>query len=668
MCIAGIVHREPTRPPQTPIESFTIPSHFQLGRAMRYPPHILDEIRARLSVSDVVARKVALKKKGREFSGLSPFKSEKTPSFFVNDQKGFYHCFASGEHGDIFTFLMKTEGLSFPEAVEKLASESGVDLPKSRPERPEVRDERERLYALMEAATRFYELQLKQSHARDARQYLTQRGLSQATIANFRIGYAPNNRNATGEHLKSQGFTVPEIVKAGMYIAGTDIPAPYDRFRNRITFPICDARGHVIAFGGRALDPKQPAKYLNSPETALFHKGRLLFNAHRARTPAHQANELVVAEGYMDVIALAQAGFEHAVAPLGTALTADQMQLLWRMCPEPTLCFDGDSAGQRAAHRAIDTVLPLLKPGHSMNFAFLPKGMDPDDLVREQGPGAMRRTLAACQSLADVLWQREWQAGDWSTPERRAMLEKRLKTLIAQIADSDVQNHYQRIIGDRLREAWRPQYRRASTDRGRRSRDAMQPWRHGQLRHNSNNRKPGFDGASALHSESLRHSRLVNADTATPAYRETLLIRTVINHPWLLEDAAEDLAQLNFTTPALQQLAHALLEAVADDIALDRAALRTHLNGLGLDVSIEKLERGASHKCDGFAEPDAERITVEDGWHHTLALHKQYLLREQLAEAEREYSASLDEHAMARILELQRLIAHSSQQHFRSPE
>ncbi len=423
---------------------------------MRYPPHILDEIRARLNVSDVVGRTVALKKKGREYAGLSPFKSEKTPSFFVNDQKGFYHCFASGEHGDIFTFLMKTEGLAFPEAVERLAEEAGVELPKRQAADPERETERDRLLALHEATATFFSKSLTSGPARHARDYLERRGVTRDTIDTFGLGFAPNSRTALTKHLEGRGFKPGELVKAGVQIAGEDIREPYDRFRNRIMFPIGDARGRIVAFGGRALDADQPAKYLNSPETPIFHKGHLLFNAHRARQAAHDAGDLLVVEGYMDVIALAQAGLPHAVAPLGTALTGEQISTLWRMCPEPTLCFDGDEAGRRAAYRAIDTALPLLKAGYSLHFAFLPKGLDPDDLVRTEGPDAMNEVLEKRHALVDTLWQREWDAADWSTPERRAKLENQLRTLVRAIQDPGVRNHYGRIIAEKLRTCWEP--------------------------------------------------------------------------------------------------------------------------------------------------------------------------------------------------------------------
>ncbi|MEO0729636.1 MAG: DNA primase, partial [Pseudomonadota bacterium] len=383
---------------------------------MRFDPHKLDEIRARLPVSAVVGRRVSLKKKGREFAGLSPFKTEKTPSFFVNDQKGFYHCFASGEHGDIFTFLMKMEGLSFPEAVERLADEAGVALPKPDPRERDRAEQRLRLHEVHQVAVRFFIEQLRGPAGAEARDYLVRRGLADETIRTFGIGYAPNGRTDLLNLLKSQGFSEAEINTSGLVISGADIAKPYDRFRDRVMFPILDLRERVIAFGGRALSSDQPAKYLNSPETPIFHKGHVLFNAARARQRAHKTGAMVVVEGYMDVVALAEAGITNAVAPLGTALTTDQIAQLWRFVDEPLLCFDGDSAGRKAAFRAIDTALPGLQPGKSLRFAFLPDGLDPDDFVRERGVEQLRDLFGAAQSFSDTLWDREWGDGNWATP------------------------------------------------------------------------------------------------------------------------------------------------------------------------------------------------------------------------------------------------------------
>ncbi len=419
---------------------------------MRFPPSLLDEIRARLPVSQVVGRRVKLKRQGREYVGLSPFKQEKTPSFTVNDQKGFYHCFASGEHGDIFTFLMKAEGLGFPEAVERLAREAGVEMPKSSPQAVAQEALSERLRKITEASCVFFQKALSGAEGREARAYLDRRGLSAEDIERFRLGYAPAGRHQLKEHLAAKGFAQEDMAVSGMLIAGDDIPVSYDRFRHRLIFPIADLRGEVIAFGGRALSDDQQPKYLNSPETPLFHKGAVLFNAAAARKAAHERGGVIVAEGYMDVIALARAGFPNAVAPLGTALTPDQLALLWRMADEPLLCFDGDSAGLKAAYRAVETALPYLKPGKSLAFAFLPEGLDPDDLLRRQGAEALAAALQKTKPLVGVLWSKELAAGEWRTPERRAQFETRLDELVRTIGDRTVRQYYGREIRQRLRD------------------------------------------------------------------------------------------------------------------------------------------------------------------------------------------------------------------------
>src|SRR6476659_9836354 len=411
---------------------------------MRFPPSLLDDIRARLPVSQVVARKVALKRAGREMKGLSPFKQERTPSFFVNDHKGSWFDFSSGQNGDIFKFVMLTEGLSFPEAVERLAEEAGLPMPKASPREAEQEDERARLYALLEAATRFFAEQLGRPAGAEARRYLDTRGLTPSAITRFRLGYAPNDRSALREHLAKAGFSTADMTVSGMLVTGDDIAVGYDRFRHRIIFPICDMKGRVIAFGGRALDPDAPAKYLNSPETPLFHKGANLYNAHNARAAAHDKAQVIAVEGYMDAIALSEAGFPQTVAPLGTALTEDQIRLLWRMAPEPVLCFDGDAAGRRAAFRAVEAVLPLVKPGFSVRFAFLSDGLDPDDFIRQHGAAEFQAVLdTKLLPLFYVLIEREEQGQPSHTPEQRASLEARLKNLVARIADRGVREQYE---------------------------------------------------------------------------------------------------------------------------------------------------------------------------------------------------------------------------------
>ncbi len=636
---------------------------------MRFPPHLLDDIRTRLPVSQVVGRKVALKKKGREYAGLSPFKVEKTPSFFVNDQKGFYHCFASGEHGDIFKFLMSTEGLSFPEAVERLAQEAGVTLPKPDVHDEAREDERQRLYRLLEASAAFFQTSLASTAGLEARRYIERRGLKRETLQTFGVGYGPNSKSALKDHLAGQGFTLAEMVTSGMLIGGEDIPSPYDRFRNRVMFPIADAKGRIIAFGGRALDAEAPAKYLNSPETPLFHKGHVLFNAHRARAAAHDKDRVIAVEGYMDAVALSEAGFAEAVAPLGTALTEDQVKLLWRMSNEPILCFDGDSAGRKAAFRAVDTALPLLEPGRSLSFAFLPDGLDPDDLVRQQGVEAMETILQRARPLAEVLFDREWATGEWSTPERRAGLEKQLRECVAKIADPAIRGHYTQDIAQRLRAKWgqqgRPQQAGGRPFQAQQQGGRQTSWPNKYAggpggRGATSNQRFGGNGFSAQPpgrpnpSSSLLKSAMVSGEAGGVPYREALLLQTLINHPWLLEQHSEDIADLPLTSQPLAKLRDIILSAQALDSSLDSAALRAHVAKSGADRVILLVERAVTHKCDKFAKPDAEQAEVEDGWCHALALHnRQVGVRRSLLAAERQWHEDGSDAAFARICELQ---------------
>lgn len=423
---------------------------------MRFPPDFLDEIRTRLPVSELVGRRVKLNKAGREWKGLSPFNQEKTPSFFVNDQKAMWFDFSSGRNGDIFDFVMATEGVSFPEAVERLAALAGLPVPKLSPAAEAQAERRRSLYEVVELAAKFFESALATRAGARARGYLADRGIDPATQLEFRIGYAPAERFALKEHLGAQGVPVADMVEAGLLVAGEDIPVPFDRFRERVMFPITDLRDRVIAFGGRAIDKDVPAKYLNSPETPLFHKGATLYHAAAARVAAHKGAPLIVVEGYVDVIAMATAGFPATVAPLGTALTAEQLSLLWKIADEPVLLFDGDDAGRRAAYRAVDLALPLLQPGKSLGFATLPQGHDPDDLIRTSGPAAMADVLAAVQPLAEVLWLREIEPGRFDTPERRARLEARFSELTGAIGDKAVRWHYTRDMRNRCWELFAP--------------------------------------------------------------------------------------------------------------------------------------------------------------------------------------------------------------------
>jgi DNA primase len=431
---------------------------------MRFDDRFIDEIKSRLRLSDVIGKTVKLRRQGREYVGLSPFNKEKTPSFYVNDDKGFYHDFSSGKNGDLISFLQETERLSFVEAVERLAAEAGVPLPALDPRAAVIERERESLSDWLELAAKWFEGELRRPVGTEARAYLDRRGLPETEWARFRLGFSPPGRTGLKDYLITKGARPSELVEAGLLIAPEDGGQPYDRFRARIIFPIADARGRVVSFGGRALDPQARAKYLNGPETPLFHKGGMLYGLSEARkllATGEDGAPLVVVEGYMDVIACQRAGVA-AVAPLGTALTEDQMEALWRFAPEPILCFDGDNAGQRAASRAIDRALPMLRAGRSLQFSIVSGGKDPDDVLREQGADALKSQLLKTTPFVDALFKREFEVENLDTPERRAAFKGRLRRAAGSIGDRDLAEEYR----DALLEKFYSQLRMPRFSRG----------------------------------------------------------------------------------------------------------------------------------------------------------------------------------------------------------
>ena len=413
-------------------------------------PQWLDELRSRITLSSVISRTTKLQKAGREFKACCPFHNEKTPSFTVNDQKGFYHCFGCGAHGDAIRWMTDQRGLTFMDAVKELAAEAGMEVPAPDPRQARQAEQRAGLHDVMAAAQDYFAGNLAGPEGARAREYLQSRGFDPHTAQRFGFGFAPDNRNGIKQAL-GERFDPAMLVEGGLQIQ-VDDKAPYDRFRGRLMLPIEDARGRVIAFGGRILDAgnTNAPKYLNCPDTPLFDKGRTLYNLHRAGPVSRKSNRIVVVEGYMDVIALAAAGIEDAVAPLGTALTERQIELLWRLVEVPILCFDGDAAGQRAAMRAISRALPLLRPGHSLSIVRLPAGMDPDDLVRRDGAAAMEKLLAEPGSLLETIWTHERDAQPLSTPEDKAGLRARLIEHVEQIEDRDIKSLYRRDLLDRF--------------------------------------------------------------------------------------------------------------------------------------------------------------------------------------------------------------------------
>jgi DNA primase len=583
---------------------------------MRFPPNFLDQIRARVNLSSVVGRRVQWDRRKTnaskgDFWACCPFHTEKSPSFHAEDRKGRYHCFGCKASGDIFTFLVEKEGVPFPEAVERLAGEAGIAMPVMSEDDVRREEQRASLYDIMEMAQQFFAAELQTARGAKARGYLADRDLSAAIQIEFGIGYAPDDRSALRSHLAIKNVTVEEMAEAGLVISGADIPVAYDRFRDRVMFPIRDGRGRVIAFGGRALRADVPAKYLNSPETPIFHKGEILYNLDRARATAHQHSRLIAVEGYVDVIAMHRAGFAEAVAPLGTALTENQLAILWRTVPEPILCFDGDSAGLKAAYRALDLALPLLQPGHSLKFAFLPEGKDPDDLLRSDGADAVRTVIDQAEPMANVLWRRALGENDRASPERKAAFEKDLRILVGTIGDETVRKHYLDDLRQRFGDLWNKSGGAAFSRRGGqaprspRLRFGQKAW---EVQMPASQKLKSLAGGSGIDMKSER--------------RQCLIILTFINHPGLLHEFWDDFASFDLTSRELDSLRAQILDSASGGEALERAALKDHLSGKGFGEVLDRLENQARRLNEWFLGPEAAIDDARTGLRQMLVLHR----------------------------------------------
>jgi DNA primase len=615
---------------------------------MRFSPSFLDEIRARLPVSEVVAKRVKLRKQGREWAGLSPFNAEKTPSFFVNDQKGFYHDFSSGRHGDIFRFLMDTEGVGFPEAVERLAGMAGLSMPAVSREAVEEEKKRASLHEVLALAARFFEDNLQSSLGAKARGYLADRRLDAQIQRAFGLGYATGERFALRDALAAKGVSVDQMIAGGLLVHGEDVTVPYDRFRDRVMFPIHDRRGRVIGFGGRAMEAGAQAKYLNSPETELFHKGSVLFNHHRARQSAHEKGEVIAVEGYVDVIQMSVAGFAETVAPLGTALTQEQCELLWRMASEPILCFDGDKAGRKAAFRAIDIALPLIGPGKSLRFALLPEGQDPDDLVRSSGAGAVEDVLKSAKPLAEMLFLRETEGQTFDTPERRAGLERRLRELVASITDEPLRRYYRDDMEARLAALFGGgRERRSFVQRGLRPRD-------GRVRRRfAVDPGPQFGFAE----EPLPDARRL-IGKPKEASRDIAILAIVINHPDLLARHAEEIAEIELSSKGLTILRDRLLDFAAEPTA---EALANALIAAGFGAERDRvlaLAIAAETPDRLRLRSDTPETEAELVLRQSLALHrKARALNKELKLAEKALADDFNEQNFARLRDIRENLA-----------
>lgn len=573
-----------------------------------FSPRFLDEIRARLSLSELIGKRIKLARAGREFKGCCPFHKEKTPSFYVNDDKQFYHCFGCGAHGDVVGFTMQHDNLSFPEAVEMLAAQAGLEVPKSSvAERQKAKEEKD-LYSLLEETTKFFETNLFKGQNQDAHNYVKDRGMSDDFIAAYRIGYAPEDGREIIQHLKTQQFTTEQMVEAGVARLSKRDQSPYAFFRDRIIFPVADKRGRVVAFGGRVLpehirpqayaNGQKPPKYINSSDSSLFHKGQMLYGEAHAKQAASDGEDIIVVEGYVDVIACAKAGFKGAVAPLGTALTEEQILVLWKMIPSqlkmPILCFDGDNAGRRAAERAVDRVLPHLKPDQSIKLAFLPQGEDPDSLIKVKGKKVFREILNGAMPLVEFIWQMEIAGRKLETPEERAGLSKSLYARINLISDRTVQHYYKEAIKARVQDKFAIKRNNNRNDYKRGNKD----W------------KTKSNAAVGIGVIKKPVSSIGNIEPV-------ILLATMVNHPALFNDMEEKFCNMTLRDDALDRIRQEIIMTLEDETELDMFDLKGHLRGCGYGSDLNRVLNNSVYTHAGFARPSADIDAARNGWTET---------------------------------------------------
>ena len=537
---------------------------------MSLPHGFLDELRSRISLSDVVGRKVQwdLRKSNQAKGDMwaqCPFHQEKTASFKVDENKGFYYCFGCQAKGDAISFVRETENVNFIEAVEILAAEVGLPMPEFDPKSKEKSDRNKILIEIMEQSVNFFRLTLNSKQGKHALDYLHKRGLNSAVIEHFEIGFAPPEQTVLTQKLLDKGYEIDAIIETGMSARSDDGNRYYDRFRGRVMFPIRDGRGRCIAFGGRSLDPAARAKYLNSPETSLFDKGRTLYNLAGARSAVGRAEPLIVTEGYMDVIALHSGNFSGAIAPLGTAITEQQLQSMWRVSPEPIIALDGDKAGLRAAYRLIDLSLPLLKTGQALRFSLMPEGKDPDDLIRNEGSSFFRNLIEEAIPMVDLIWKRETEGKSFDSPERRALLDKSLNDVIALIKENNLRNHYKDALFQARRQFFGKQFIG----------------------------KTGFKNTSTVMPQiDTKASFLVSADekTASAKIRESTIVAVLIKFPDLIEIFYDELIMIDLVTPDCDMVLKELIK-------LDRNSTIKIKDQLNEKISIDKVDKllGLSH-------------------------------------------------------------------------
>ena len=604
---------------------------------MSLPPGFLEELRNRSSLSQVVGRKVTWEQKKTNISkgdywAPCPFHSEKTASFHVDDKKGFYYCFGCHEKGDAISFIRNSENVSFIEAVEILAREAGMTMPARDPKAQEKIDINKELANIMESAVQFYKMQFNGSNAKSAKDYIKSRGLSGDTINIFEIGFAPNDRTSLSQFLLNKGIPEDKIIDAGLAIKPDDGGNIFDRFRGRIMFPIRNTQGRCIAFGGRAMDPNARAKYLNSNETALFDKGRSLYNHGLAREASGKANSLIVAEGYMDVIALSQFGFKHAVAPLGTAITENQLALIWRIHHEPIIALDGDTAGLRAALRLIDLALPLLETGKSLRFCILPTGQDPDDILKEKGAAYMQELLENAVPMVNLLWQRETEGKDFDSPERRALLDKSLRTAVMKIRDKSIRHHYGQAIKELRYKLFAPINNGLNPLNKSRSLGYSQVW----------GKKPKLMASANTKASMLA----IQSNETNWRLRESLILASAIKNQSAALKNESALERCPITTPDLVEIMNAILinlHIKKKDAGMSDSFEENIQNSLGYSP-IDKLMKLKPLKKHPYLKNNTDPDLIQQTLEEELAKHVALIgAQNEIKEAEQDLTGLVDE-------------------------
>ncbi|RCK30426.1 DNA primase [Thalassospira lucentensis] len=618
---------------------------------MSFPQSFLDDLRARVDLADVVGSSVKLIKRGREYSGLCPFHSEKSPSFTVNDQKGFYHCFGCGAHGDVISFVMNTRGLTFVEAVEVLANQAGMDVPKQSREAQEREQKAKTLYEVMEVACVFFERMLRMPEGKEGLEYFRRRGLDDKTIGDFRLGFAPDNRGALKAALKREEIDEKLMIEAGLLIEPEDSGRQsYDRFRGRVMFPILDRRGRVVAFGGRVMGDGKP-KYLNSPDTPLFHKGRLLYGLPQAREASQNDAPIIVTEGYMDVIALHRAGYRGAVAPLGTAVTEEQIGELWKMTNEPVMCLDGDAAGKRAAVRAAERALPILRPGKSLVFSILPEGEDPDTMMAApDGFATFQKIIDTAVPLAELIWRMELSGRKIDTPERRAALEADLHQRISVIADDAVKSQYRSMFNDRTWKLFKGEKPGKPTGRG-----GYGGGFSGGSAGGYQNKKPGRAGKRGKNDHFWGPAGKAVPGMSRPPMQkkrdlqDSILLVTLINHPHLHDEVGEQLGIYSCADSELDNLRRAVLKLLDDDPGLDSDTIKAQLKRDGLSETVLRVVSADIIAHAAFAKSETPLERARTGWKQVFSMAVSSLEDEEAKYAVRQLAADTSEEEWERF-------------------